>query len=256
MRLIRYVLMSFLFLSGHSAAEITSIEHAINTASHQSMLTQQMLKDYMLIGLSVRGRKAEQELAESIDDYEETQKLILDYAKTDAEKQALKRAVDQWEVVKPLYLAKPTREKATEVRQATELLLQQWSAVTMEIVENNDSRFGKVISTAGFVRMLAQRVTSHYALRAWGFQDEYSEAFISSLQLFEQNRSELEGDPLNNDQIKAELSKIQRDFKRFKGLSDSASDKGRLALVVRSAEKITTSMDKVTAMYVYQGLSF
>lgn len=257
MRFIRYVLIALFFCGSQQAsAEITSVEEAINTASHQGMLTQQMLKDYMLIGISVRGRKAEKELTAAIKQYEIDEKLVLAYAKTDKVQQAVQRAVDQWRVVKPLYLEAPSKAKAIEVRHATELLLQQWSAVTMEFVENNETKFGKVIRSAGFVRMLSQRVSSHYALKVWGFEDEYQEAFSSSLQLFEQNRAELEGSNLNNRQIKTELGKIQRDFKRFKGLSDGSLEKGILPLVVRSAEKITKSMDKVTAMYMYQGLSF
>lgn len=256
MRILRWIVLSFVFVSGGVFAEITSTEQVINTASNQSMLTQQMLKNYILVGLSVRGRKAEQELTTAISQYEAAQVEIVAYATTDAVRDSIRRASDQWKVVKPLYQQTPNQAKAEEVRQETELLLQLWSSVTMEIVEGTDTRFGKLISTAGFVRMLSQRVSSHYALRAWGFNDRYSEAFVSSLQLFEQNRAELESSDLNNAQIKGELSKIQRDFKRFKGLSDTESNKAMLALVARSAEKITESMDKVTAMYMYQGLSF
>lgn len=248
------VILMLLFSVAH--AEIKSTEQAINITSNQGMLTQQMLKNYILVGLGVRGRKADQELQQAIRDYETAQSEILAYAKTDAVRESLNRASAQWKQVKPLYLKQPSKEQASEVRQQTELLLQLWSAVTMEIVENTDTRFGRLISTAGFVRMLSQRVSSHYALRAWGYNDQYTEAFISSLQLFEQNRRDLETSELNNTQIKSELDKIQRDFKRFKGLSNSDSNKAMLALIARSAEKITKSMDKVTAMYMYQGLSF
>ncbi len=256
MRILRWVALSLAFISGGAVAEITSTEQVINMASNQSMLTQKMLKNYILVGLSVRGRKAEQELSVAINEYESVQTEIVAYANTDAMRDSIRRATEQWKVVKPLYQQTPDKAKAEQVRQQTELLLQLWSSVTMEIVEGTDTRFGKLISTAGFVRMLSQRVSSHYALRAWGFNDRYSEAFMSSLQLFEQNRAELESSDLNNEQIKGELSKIQRDFKRFKGLSDADSNKAMLALIARSAEKITNSMDKVTAMYMYQGLSF
>lgn len=256
MRLLRCLILGLMFFSSFSFAAISSTEQAINVTSNQGMLTQQMLKNYILMGMSVRGRKAEQELKKAIAAYEAAQSEVRQYAKTDAVRQSLQRASDQWKRVKPLYQIKPDKAQAEKVRQETELLLQQWSAVTMEIVENTETKFGKLISTAGFVRMLSQRVSSHYALRAWGFEDKYEEAFVSSLQLFEQNRVELESSQLNNEQIMGELAKIQRDFKRFKGLSKADSNKGLLALVARSAEKITGSMDKVTAMYMYQGLSF
>ncbi|EAR62525.1 type IV pili methyl-accepting chemotaxis transducer N-terminal domain-containing protein [Neptuniibacter caesariensis] len=258
MRAVKLVVLALLMFSGSCYAEIKSIEQAINVTSNQGMLTQQMLKNYILMGLSVRARKAEQELHKAIDSYEAAQEEIQGYAKTDAVRDSLRRASAQWQVVKPLYAQNPSRTDAERVRQETELLLQLWSAVTMEIVENTDTKYGKAISTAGFIRMLSQRVSSHYALKTWGFEDKYQEAFVSSLQLFEQNRQELEGSQLNNEQIKSELNKIQRDFKRFKGLSDgeTSSNKALLALLTRSAEKITVSMDKLTAMYMYQGLSF
>lgn len=257
MRAVKYAIAMLLLVSGSCFAQIKSTEQAINVTSNQGMLTQQMLKNYILVGLSVRARKAETELQQAIQSYEAAQADVVAYAKTDAVRDSLRRASAQWQVVKPLYGEKPSKERAALVRQETELLLQLWSAVTMEIVENNQSKYGRSISTAGFIRMLSQRVSSHYALKAWGFEDQYQEAFVSSLQLFEHNRAELMSSELNDASIDAELKKIRRDFKRFKGLSDgkSTTDKALLALLARSAEKITISMDKLTEMYMQQGLS-
>ncbi|PIE25188.1 MAG: hypothetical protein CSA60_01490 [Neptuniibacter caesariensis] len=256
MRTVKYAVVMLLLISGSCFAQINSTEQAINVTSHQGMLTQQMLKDYVLVGLSVRARKAEKELQQAIQSYEAMQGDILDYVKADAVRNSLRRAAEQWKVVKPLYLETPSRERAALVRQETELLLQLWSAVTMEIVKNNQTKYGRAISTAGFVRMLSQRISSLYALKAWGFDAQYQEAFISSLQLFEHNRVELVTSKLNNESIEAELKKIRRDFKRFKSLSDGepTANKALLALLVRSAGKITISMDKLTTMYMHQGL--
>ena len=256
MKLFRYIALSLLMISGGAAAEITSTEAFINSSTNQGKLTQVMLKNYMLVGLSVRARKAEQDLGVAITEYEAAQKEINAYVKTDAVREPLRSANEQWKRVKGLYLEKPSKENAEKVREQTELLLKLWNLVTIQIVENTDSHFGPLVSTAGHVRMLSQRVSSLYALRAWGFNERYAEAFVSTLELFEQKRTELESSQLNNEQIKGELSKIQRDFKRFKELSDQEATKAMLGLIARSSEKITKSMDKVTAMYMYQGLSF
>jgi hypothetical protein len=268
MKVFKYLLLCFLFISSAPRAEITSIEAFINASSNQTRLTQEMLKNYILIGMSVRGRKAEQDLKAAIAEYEAAEKEILNfanahsqvqtlsYAKTDTVRETFKKAAAHWVQVKPLYEQTPAPENVEEVRAQTELLLSEWRTVTQEIVANTESKYGSLISTAGFVRMLSQRVNSYYALRAWGFDDRYSEPFMMSLTLFEENRNTLESSPLNNEKIKNELSKIQKDFKRFKDLSDTHVNKALLPLITRSAGKITDSMDKVTALYMYQGLQF
>ncbi|MDO6514001.1 MULTISPECIES: hypothetical protein [unclassified Neptuniibacter] len=261
----QYLILSLLFMSTVVSAEITSVEALINSSSNQNRLSQEMLKNYILVGMSVRARKAEQDLNAAIVEYEAAEKEILNYVNkhasdpslsyntTDTVGDAFRKVSEHWNVVKPLYEQEPTKENVENVRAQTELLLKEWMLVTAEVNAKTESAYGNLISTAGFVRMLSQRVSSHYALRAWGFNDRYSEPFIESLQLFEQNRDALESSKLNSDQIKSELNKIQKDFKRFKDLSDMDVNKALLPLIMRSAEKITQSMDKVTAMY--QGLS-
>ena len=255
MRFLRYLLIAVLLVSGPSMADISSLENAINSSSQQAMLTQQMLKNYILIGMSVRSRKAKQELDKAIAQYETEQAALNAYAKTDAYRAALQQAQQQWQKVKPLYQQAAAKEQVEEVRKETELLLQQWNAATRSLVESEDNPVGRLISTAGFIRMLSQRVSGHYALRAWGFNEKYAEAFTTSLQQFEQNRELLESSELNSADIQRELKKIQRDFKRFEDLQTAATNKGVLALITRSGDKITASMDSVAARYVAQGLS-
>lgn len=256
MRFLNYLLIALLLISRPSFAEIDSLEKAINASSHQAMLTQQMLKDYILIGMSVRSRKAQQELDQAIEQYEAELSMLNAYANTDAYRELLNASQQQWQKVKTLYQQPVSKAQVEVVRQETEVLLQQWNDATLSLVESKETEYGRLISTAGFVRMLAQRVTSHYALQAWGFENKYTEAFITSLEQFEENREVLESSELNSAEIQGELKKIQRDFKRFKGLQTAETNRGILALVTRSGDKIAKSMDMVTARYMFQGLSF
>lgn len=253
MRFIRWICVILTLLSVNALAAIESSDQAINQASRQGMLTQLMLKNYIMVGMSVRARKADQDLKTAIQEYESLQQEMLGYATGDALKGALQRTQEEWQKVKPLYLKRPDKQNVNDVRQKTEALLQQWNVVVGVIVENSDSKYSSLIGNAGFIRMLSQRVSSHYALMAWGMRDKYSDPFNRALEMFENNRDQLESSPLNDTEIQKELGKIQRDFKRFKGLSNSDPNKALLALVTRSAEKITLSMDRVVGLYQAQG---
>ena len=209
MRLVKHLWFCLLILlSGHSYAEITSPEEAINATAHQSMLTQRMFKDYILIGMSVRARKAEQDLKQAMDAFEQAHDDLENYAKTDAYRSALKRIEQQWESVKPLYLSGVSKAQVGDVRDATEVLLEQLNNATTELVEASETTYGGAISTAGYIRMLSQRIAGLYALKAWGFEDKYDEAFTTSLAQFELNRASLEANTLNNEALKAELNKV------------------------------------------------
>lgn len=236
-----------------NAAAITSMGEAINQAGRQRMLTQRMLKNYVLVGLNVRGRKSEDQLKAAISLFEEQLQNLEVYITNPQTKALLDDVGRLWTPVKMLYSQTPSAEKALDLRTQNDVLLAACHQVVLALEEQSDTKTGRLVNVAGRQRMLSQRLASTYALMAWGFEANVKPAYEQAYQQFGDALTELSANPTNTPEIIEALKVVRTQFKRFERTANAGNDVYIPGLIERSAEKMLVKMNEITGMYAKIG---
>ncbi|MGB0468656.1 MAG: type IV pili methyl-accepting chemotaxis transducer N-terminal domain-containing protein [Pontibacterium sp.] len=236
-----------LLVSPLSAAEINSPAEAIYKAADLRMLTQRMLKNYALVGMDIRARKAGKELTLSLKQFETQLSELLNHTTDDNTRNHLNEVSSLWEKLKPGYLTSPSKASAEALRTQSETLLQAADKATLSLRAQANPAIGKWVELSGRQAMLSQRITATYALMAWGYEDQYRESYKTSYQVFSQTLKTLEHNPTNSTSINDALETIRRQFNRIKQPSkDNVFVPG---LVNRSSDKMLKSINQLTQLY-------
>ena len=232
------------------SVEIHSMADAVNLAGKQRMYTQRMLKDYAMVGMGNTFGDPGADLAKTIADFDDHLKSLDAYAKDAKVKAALKKVDDLWKEVKPQLQAKPTAENAAKLQERLEALLHASDEATKAFADASGTHAGKIINIAGKQRMLSQRMASLYMLEVWGLKDpKFKEKLNSALKEFKDALKVLKESPLNNEETKALLAKVERSFMFFEMMNRSKS-KFIPTLIYKKSNDMLTNMNKVTQIYV------
>lgn len=244
-----FSLICVLFAAQVKAAEIASPNEALYKAANLSMLSQRMLKYYALIGQNVRARKSQEELNDSIGQFEEGLAALQAYAEDDASRNNLRDLAAAWSGVQANFTSAPSKDSAEQVREQSEAMLQASDRTFTSLQAHLSVAGGEQIRLAGKQAMLSQRIAATYALMAWGYADQYLTSYKASYQAFNATQDKLTGHAGNSAPINKTLKKIARQFKRIKVSKGGQGDVYVPGLVDRSAEKVLESSNDVTGMY-------
>ncbi len=235
-------------LSSLLYAEISSLNMAINKAGKQRMLTQRMMKDYSMLGMSMNYKNPKEDLQKSADLFTATLDELLTYIKDQPSLDALEETKKLWTSVQVDLLAAPSKDKAIALFGSMDELLAVSNKATQAIAATSKESTGEIINISGKQRMLSQRLASLYMLKVWdvGMSEEKLQ---STMTQFDDAQKKLEAFPKNTDEIKKGLAAVDKDFMFFEILGASKSKKYIPSLIARSSDKITTKMNSVTKLY-------
>lgn len=215
------------------------------------MLSQRMMKNYLMIGAGVKANKASKELAEAAERFEANLNTLAGYANSPAVRGGIKRVNAIWAKHKPKITAAPDKQLAAELLTENLQLLKTSHALVQEIDREASTHNADIVNVSGRQRMLSQRIAKTYTAIFWGINTSaMKEEFSQAQQEFEKAMSLLHASPVNTEAIELGLEKIDVYWKFAQpGLDISDGTHlvpGNIAITM---ESILKKMDEITHQY-------
>lgn len=239
----------FFVLPNTAFAEIdeATLNHAIDRAGLQRMLTQRMLKSYCQLGQDQFYIKPDEKLNDALKRYEKGLGFLIDFESVDGVSESLNNIISIWPKYKELITAKATKDNAPELVLLNEKLLSLSHKIVLALQAESGKELGKIVNISGRQRMLSQRIELFYLLRDWGFEDDfYADALAKSRREFTEGLAYLNSYPGNTEEVKKLLAKAEKSFNLF---SHSLDEKNNAFLISLTVGQLLKYMNTATNLY-------
>jgi len=233
-------------------AKEMNIDSAINKAGKQRMLTQRIIKSYMLIGQDVFVDDAQKILDTSLATFNMQLEELDEFAPTIKIEKAIARVRQKWGSFSRNALKTPQKDQAILlIDEGDDLLALCEHLVTLLEKRSNNTK-GAVINKSGRQRMLSQRIGMLYAASSWGIREkrEVIKKFKIALKEYDQALVELNTSQLNNNKISKALRKVSSNWEFSRSGFDLMDSQRYVPFVIQvTTETMLKYMNKITDMY-------
>lgn len=232
-------------------AEVLTMGSALNKAGRQRMLTQNIMKNYLAVGLEVDVVRAREELDRSVALFEEQFQELTEYAPSKKISASLSTVEVLWFEYRSLALNKVSRENAAKILDRNNTILAACHQVVLDLEAFANRESAKMVNTSGRQRMLSQRIAAYYFAHAWGFRDaEFVAEFEKAKGEYDTGLKTLTAFNKNSNDINKALKKVQAqwDFSNtgFRLLEDGNYVPHVISVTTRGMLK---RMDAITHLY-------
>ncbi|MFD2231232.1 type IV pili methyl-accepting chemotaxis transducer N-terminal domain-containing protein [Alkalimarinus sediminis] len=239
-----------------NAQELT-IDSAINKAGRQRMLTQRILKSYLLIGQNVDVDSAQRQLDQSIALFEQQLDELGEFTTDKGVTKSLDRVQRQWQQFRQRVLEEPNTKNAISIINEGDELLVSCEKVVKNLELMANSNKGKIINLSGRQRMLSQRIGMLYAAHSWGVDNrEISKNLEIAIKEYDEALVRLQAAPINTKKISDALAKVASkwEFSRS-GFSQMDNERYVPFIIQMTTESMLKKMNDITGMYEALGES-
>lgn len=246
-----FILIITCLFSGHAIAETLTLGSAINKAGRQRMLSQNITKNYLSLGLNVKVAKSQKELDQSIALFEEQFQELEEFSPTPKISSSLERVEKLWGEYRNLALSRYSQENAAKLLDYNNSLLASCHQVVLELEDFASRKSAVMVNVSGRQRMLSQRIAMYYFAHAIGFRDpNINKAFGTAKSEFYDGLIQLIAFEKNSPEIEKALNKVKAQW-QLSIVGFDLIDNGQYVPHIIS---VTTSgmlkrMDRITKMY-------
>ena len=229
-----------------AAATKMDTASAVNMAGRQRMLSQRMVKAYLMLGQGIAADDARTILQGSINQFESQLAAQKAFQPTPMVRSAVVNLEGAWAKCKALLMAPPSKAGAVALYDANEALQQAAHSATLAYEAVTASPLDHLVSIAGRQRMLSQRMAKFYFYRTWGLYDVPSEMELHlSRAHFTAVLIQIESSPLASAQIKAGVARIRREWEPYQQLLFASREPAKMR---RDASQIAALSERVLAV--------
>ena len=224
---------------------------AINIAGRQRMLSERMVKAYIQLSIEVDMQKAEAQLHDARQLFQQQLQQLIIYAPTNNITHNLDAVQQQWLEVSVIVQAPPQIEKIPELITLGEQLVARSHQVVLNIQQFSNSSSAILVNISGRQRMLSQRMAKYYFAHLAGQrQHEIVSRFETSLAEFEKGLIDLTAAPENSPEITQALKKVDAQL-RFSKSGFRQLEQGNYAphVISRTTESMLKRMESITQQY-------
>jgi len=224
---------------------------AINVSGRQRMLSQRMMKSYLMLGADIKTDEAQHQLDDAVAMFESQFLALRDYAPTEDIDALLDKVEVIWLEHRQEILATPDKSDAINLMQDNLKLLNACNDVVKAIEIHSGISSGRLVNISGRQRMLSQKIAKVYMALAWKIDEpRLQEEFAAAVELFDESLDELQDSHDNTSELNVALTKVDNQW-RFSRSGFNLSDEGRYVPTVISVttESILKKMDAITGQY-------
>lgn len=248
---IRLVILSLIpLLTPNYSWGMTDAE-AINKSGRQRMLSQRMMKSYLMVGADVKVDVAIKQLDASVALFEEQLLELRDYAPTAAVNKELDTVESLWQIHRAKIISTPNKDLAAELMAENLSLLKACDDVVKAIAKYAKIDSAQLVDMSGRQRMLSQKIAKAYMALYWKVSSEVLEQeFTQAVKLFDESLTTLNDYSRNTDALLKSLRKVNNQWK-FSQSGFKLGDDGRYVptVIAVTTESILKKMDQITKQY-------
>jgi nitrate/nitrite-specific signal transduction histidine kinase len=219
---------------------------AVNLAGRERMLSQRIVKAYLMLGQGIAAEDARTILQGSINQFESQLAALKAFQPTPAVQSAVANLEGAWKKCKPLLAAAPSKADAVELYDVNDALQQAAHRLTVAYEGVSRAPIDHLIGIAGRQRMLSQRMAKFYFYRTWELYDDpaYVEMYLSRAH-FTAVLIQIERSPLASAQVKADVAQIRREWEPYQQALFASR---KLANIRRDAPRVAELSERVLAV--------
>jgi len=233
------------------------IPSAVNKAGSQRMLSQRMVKAYLMLGQGIAADDARTVLQGSIDQFESQLAALKAFQPTPLVRSAIVNLDAAWTKCKALLTAAPSKAGAIELYDANEALQNAAHSAVLAYQDVTGAPLDHLVNLAGRQRMLSQRMAKFYFYRTWELYNDPADMELHlSRAHFTAVLIQLESSPLLSEQIKVRVAQLRREWEPYQQAlfaSRKPTEMRRDApRVAELSERVLAGTEELVALIVKQ----